>query len=724
MDQTTDGNLVRRVLDVGDNTAYSNLVERYQGHVYGLAFSILGNWADAQDVAQDTFIRAYVNLGTLENHEKFASWLRRIAFSTCMDFIRQHRPGLFQQMGSPADLDQLQLPQLEAPPQEVLEQMETAEAVLRAVAALPAKYRIPLTMFHLDGLSYQKVAEFLDVPLGTAKSLIHHAKRLLKPALAAYAPEVWPMVEEVFHEHKLHPSFNDRVQQMIKAAAHGDVPTVRALAKADAALVNASIPTWWNGSALGKAIAGNWIEVVQTLLDLGADPTARDAPFGQTALQFAFIGDPGGHPLGGDAIKLLLDRCRPLDIFHAAVVGDEGRVAEMLAGDPSLAIAKDANGWEAILYCAISQAHKQSAESADRMERIARMLLKSGADPNVVSPRNPPKQPWDLPVLYYALCHSGNLHVARALLEAGSKPDLKESLFHCLSPMNARGLALLAEFKIDLNARVEGSDHTILWTFSQKDDSAAVDWLLSNGADPNLPSESSGETPLHAACRFGSPKAIVELLVRHGANLNAKDSSGDWPLAIVLREGHDHLVTALIALGSDEPSARARLVTVSSAGAAAGVENDRLADCTVAGCAVEPVGAAFRLTDRTGSGRIVTPRAFCVDTWIEAVVNADAPGVRLWFGRASVELLWKNGQEILTVKFPAQKLNARSTQASWTPKTKWLKVEWHIWPEGLDIKVNGVSHFSLSGWFGGCEGRVSVGPPASSSLLVGALAVR
>jgi RNA polymerase sigma-70 factor (ECF subfamily) len=278
MDQSTDGSLVRRVVTVGDTAAYGQLVERYQGHVYGLAFSILGNWVDAQDVAQDAFIRAYVNLASLDNPDKFASWLRRVAFSTCMDFVRQHRPGLFQQMGSPADVDQLQVADAGPPPPELLQQAEAADAVLRAVAALPAKYRIPLTMFHLNGLSYQKVAEFLDVPLGTAKSLIHHAKQLLKPALAAYAPEVGQMIEEVFREHKLRPSFNDRVEQMIKASAHGDLPTIRALAGEDAELVNAAVPTWHNGSALGKAVTGNHVQAVQTLLELGADPTARDGP--------------------------------------------------------------------------------------------------------------------------------------------------------------------------------------------------------------------------------------------------------------------------------------------------------------------------------------------------------------------------------------------------------------------------------------------------------------
>ena len=164
----------------GDPNAYKDLVVRYQGHVYGLAYSLCGNWADAQDIAQETFIRAYMNL------------------------------------------DQLEIPDFQPGPAETVEKRGLAEAVFRALSTLPPKYRLPLTMFHLDGLSYQKVADFLDIPLGTAKSLIHTAQKKLRTALATYAGDTLaPVVQEVFNEHKLPPEFAQKIINGVPSLAWG-----------------------------------------------------------------------------------------------------------------------------------------------------------------------------------------------------------------------------------------------------------------------------------------------------------------------------------------------------------------------------------------------------------------------------------------------------------------------------------------------------------------------
>lgn len=207
----SDGQLVTATL-AGDPEAYRQLVTRYQGHVYALAYSLVGNWSDAQDLAQETFIRAYSNLDKLREPERFASWLRRVTFGVTMDWLRTFRPKLFAQFDGRVDLDILEIPDFEPGPAEVAERRELAEAVLAALASLPSKYRVPLTMFHLDGLSYQKVAAFLDIPLGTAKSMIHRAREKLRAALAqTLSQEAMPMVQDVFDEHKLPGEFASRV---------------------------------------------------------------------------------------------------------------------------------------------------------------------------------------------------------------------------------------------------------------------------------------------------------------------------------------------------------------------------------------------------------------------------------------------------------------------------------------------------------------------------------
>jgi len=211
------------VRERGDTAAYGELVARYQGHAYGLGYSLVGNWEEAQDIAQEAFIRAYINLHTLEEPAKFPAWLRRIVFSTCMHWLRKFRPELYRSLGEPEDFKQIEkMPDSKAAsPLEHAMKNEMSEVVLAAIAELPPKYRIPLTMFHLDGLSYEKVAEFLEIPVGTVKSLINRAKKKLKPALKSYAMEVLPMVSEVFNEHKLPAEFSRKVLENVPVLAWG-----------------------------------------------------------------------------------------------------------------------------------------------------------------------------------------------------------------------------------------------------------------------------------------------------------------------------------------------------------------------------------------------------------------------------------------------------------------------------------------------------------------------
>ncbi len=207
----SDGDLVRETR-AGSHEAYRLLVSRYQGHVYGLAYSLAGDWAEAQDIAQETFVRVHLNLDQLRDPDRFAPWLRRVTFSVTMNWLRAFKPRRFEQLDGRVDLDLLDIPHFEPGPGELAERRELADAVLGAIASLPPKYRLPLTMFHLDGLSYEKVAQFLDIPLGTAKSLIHRARAQLRQALGAlYAEEVTPMVKEVLDEHRLPLEFAERV---------------------------------------------------------------------------------------------------------------------------------------------------------------------------------------------------------------------------------------------------------------------------------------------------------------------------------------------------------------------------------------------------------------------------------------------------------------------------------------------------------------------------------
>lgn len=237
-----DAELVRRTL-YGDKEAFGELVAAYQGDVYGLAYALVRNWQDAQDVAQEAFIRGFSSLDQLRDRNRFAPWMKRVTFSVAMNWMKAHRRNLFEQYDRRVDLDNLDIPDVASDPREFAANRDLSEAVLEAVENLPSKYRVPLTMFHLDGLAYRKVAAILDVPLGTAKALIHRARKQLKRALAAYVEEEFGlMVKKAFAEHDLPEDFAGKVIEGVPDLAWGRSGNTTFLGAFEAATANTDHP--------------------------------------------------------------------------------------------------------------------------------------------------------------------------------------------------------------------------------------------------------------------------------------------------------------------------------------------------------------------------------------------------------------------------------------------------------------------------------------------------
>lgn len=176
----------------GDAESFGELVRRYQGGVQGLAYHLTGNFADAQDVVQETFVTAYTRLDQLRDPERFGSWLRTIAHNECGARWRGRRDGLplddLPPSAEPADT---------AGTVDVeMERRETWAHVRRVLARLPESSRLTLTLHYLSDWSYADIAEFLDVPITTVVGRMHRARLLLQERLE-------PMVRETFQTERL-----------------------------------------------------------------------------------------------------------------------------------------------------------------------------------------------------------------------------------------------------------------------------------------------------------------------------------------------------------------------------------------------------------------------------------------------------------------------------------------------------------------------------------------
>jgi RNA polymerase sigma-70 factor (ECF subfamily) len=161
----------------GDQAAFARLVEAYQTPVYNLAYRMLGNMVEAEDAAQETFIRAYTRLDTYDPTRKFSSWLLAIASHYCVDMLRRRRMNYLSFDELPPMVE-LSMPRTTQPEQVVISQ-QNASAVQRLLDTLPPAYRTPVVLRYWYDMSYREIAETMGVTESTIKTRLHRARAKL-----------------------------------------------------------------------------------------------------------------------------------------------------------------------------------------------------------------------------------------------------------------------------------------------------------------------------------------------------------------------------------------------------------------------------------------------------------------------------------------------------------------------------------------------------------------
>ena len=183
--QTLDLELVKRV-QRGDSAAFDLLVRKYQHRIAGLIGRYVHDWSEVQDVAQDTFIRAYRAIGSFRGDAQFYTWLHRIAVNTAKNHLvaSNRRPPTDDI--DPDDAEHFDvatgLRDHDTPERELMRQ-QVEQTVVRAVQALPDELREAINLREVEGLSYEEIAERMDCPIGTVRSRIFRAREAIDQEL-------------------------------------------------------------------------------------------------------------------------------------------------------------------------------------------------------------------------------------------------------------------------------------------------------------------------------------------------------------------------------------------------------------------------------------------------------------------------------------------------------------------------------------------------------------
>jgi RNA polymerase sigma-70 factor (ECF subfamily) len=161
---------------------FGELVQRYQDSVFGMALRFVGGRGDAEDVAQEVFLRAYRGLDGFKGDAKFSTWLYRITFNLCADWQRRNRragrrSALIEEAAEVADG--------RANLEEGFLESERKDLVRRALDGLDERYRSVLVLLYYQKMSYEQIAAVLDLPVKTVETRLYRARKLLRESLAS-----------------------------------------------------------------------------------------------------------------------------------------------------------------------------------------------------------------------------------------------------------------------------------------------------------------------------------------------------------------------------------------------------------------------------------------------------------------------------------------------------------------------------------------------------------
>ena len=362
----------------GDLEAFGEIVRRFQDMAYAGAYTMVDDAQLAEDVAQEAFMEAYLNLPKLREAAAFPGWFRRIIFKQGDRLIRGKHISTM-----PLDAA-FTMPLAELNPELLAERQEMSETVRHAVDALPEHERIVTILFYSTGYALKEIADFLEVPVTTVKKRLYDARQHLKEDLLG-------LVRESLHEHR--PSaitdFPERVQLLI-AAHTGDIAWSKMLLDRQPMLINM------------RAERGDQVAPLGTLISPGHTALHEAVANGHTALIEVLI------EYGANIDAMTSNGITPL---HAATLYHAQAVVKLLLARGANANMMFANG-HTPLHWATIRGYTDSVE----------LLLGAGANVNARSHGG------RTPLHWAAL--KGHVLLVKLLLEHGADSSVRDELGH------------------------------------------------------------------------------------------------------------------------------------------------------------------------------------------------------------------------------------------------------------------------------------------------------
>lgn len=180
-----DATYIRRALD-GDQNAFKQIMTKYHGPIFAMVYRMVHIREEAEDLVQETFIKAFNSLNSFNEAYAFSTWLYKIAVNNCIDYFRKKRLRTFP-LENPIQAKEGEIkrdfPDIETTPENRMISDEKTSKIENAINRLPEKYRIAIELRHKDDKSYEEIADILKIPLGTVKARIFRAREMLKKEL-------------------------------------------------------------------------------------------------------------------------------------------------------------------------------------------------------------------------------------------------------------------------------------------------------------------------------------------------------------------------------------------------------------------------------------------------------------------------------------------------------------------------------------------------------------